>query len=139
MDPRRFRHFRFPERAGALQAAADARGLVDELGANYDRYHEVLADALERFGSRSPDPADYAGRWEDYARDCDYLMELLVAEQLLRDCAVARGDRVQRRGRLVDERGRLVSGRTGGVSCDTRKGCDPAGRKPPRAHPSIPL
>ena len=111
----RFDRYRFPDRAGEMQAQGDLQGLRDELSRRYNRYHSALAEEFERVGGR-PDPEEYRGRLADYEEACNYLTELLRVEVTLR---VLRHFRATGRrssatdtfaGRpLVDEMHRLVS------------------------------
>jgi hypothetical protein len=87
------KEYRFPEPAGGMQARGDVAQLASELGANYRAYHEHAAEALETFGGR-PDPSDYADDYPGYALACRRVMDILVAEQALRqDLNPASGSR----------------------------------------------
>lgn len=135
------RHYRFPEPAGSHQAAGNAARLLRELGDNYHRYHQALAEELERCGSIMPDPAAYPPeRFDEWAEQTAYRQELIVAESLLRDCARARkAPGVEAHHPLVDERHRLVSAHPATEDRGTRTGDQAAARwippLPPSGHP----
>jgi hypothetical protein len=133
--------YRFPEPAGSYQAAGEAARLLRELGDNYLRYHEALADEVEAIGSRLPDPRAYEGRVDDWARAAAYRQELVAAEALLRDCALARRAPGVARGRpLVDERHRLVSAHADAETRGRRRGSEATARwTPPEAPAGFPL
>ena len=108
-----FDHVRFPGRAGELQAAGATGALVRELGGNYRRYHDFLADALARAGGR-PAPEDYES-FAAYAEAWDVVQEIGWAEAVLRAC---RGYIVEGRPLsgaapveepLIDEKDRLIA------------------------------
>lgn len=132
--------YRYPEPAGSYQAAGDAAALLRELGDNYHRYHEAIAEELERCGDITPDPASYQGRFEEWAAEAAYRQELVVAESLLRDCARARkAPGIEAGHPLVDERHRLVSAHPQAETRDRRRGSAAAARwtppLPPKGHP----
>ena len=135
------RHYRFPEPAGQMQDEGRVGDLVRELGDNYDRYHEALAEEFEARGSDPPDPAAYRGRYEDYCRDGAYALELVIAESMLRDYAKARGAASVADGTpLVDERHRLFSARPTDERRTGRRGSSRAvAWSPPPPPPNMPL
>jgi hypothetical protein len=106
----KFTEYRFPGRAGELYASGDEAGFRREVARGYGAYHEALADALEDAGGR-PDPADYAGDHEGYARACNLALDIVRGEMLIRAFRGAeRGRSDPMEGRpLVDEAHRLVS------------------------------
>lgn len=135
------RYYRFPGRAGELQANADPAGLIAELGGSYAEYHERLADELETRGG-TPEPERYSGDLERYAADCNYVLDLLRAEAMLRSCRVlvagqkdvspakAWGGRP-----LVDEAHRLVSVTGDDAARAARRGSNRARAWTPPAEP----
>lgn len=75
-----------PGAAGTLQARRDVKGLVVELGANYDRYHAFLAAEFDR---RGPIPTPEAE--PDIARNLGAyasLQAIVIAELFLRAAAL---------------------------------------------------
>src|SRR4051812_19487139 len=86
--------YRFPGRAGALQAAGAASSALAELGDNYSTYHEHLAEELERLGGR-PDPKDFPNDYAGYAAAVDQIVDLVKAERVLRQARAWRVDGVR--------------------------------------------
>jgi hypothetical protein len=105
-----FRYFQFPDPAGTYQRSGDTRSFIAELAANYGRYHEALADAFEKAGSKMPDPRSYAGDPQGFADAAARVQEFLWAESMLRELAKASGSSTVDPGApIVDELHRLVS------------------------------
>src|SRR5918999_505240 len=83
--------YRFPGRAGKLQAQGATASLIAELGDNYSTYHRALRAAFESAGG-VPQPADYSD-FSAYAADFARLQEIVAAELLLRRAHATRKSR----------------------------------------------
>ncbi len=92
----KLKHVEFPGRAGELQRQGRTTALIRELGENYDRYHDYLANEVAR---RMPPPtADRFPEADDYFMAWAYLQELVMAEIIVRNARAH-----LRRGRRLDE------------------------------------
>jgi hypothetical protein len=139
----RLGRYRFPGRAGALQAYGAAAPLLAELGENYAAYHEHVADELERHGG-FPDPRRFAGDFDGYAAAMDYAVDLVRAEQLLRIAHAWREEgvepgepRASAGVPLLDERHRLVDRSDDRSKRSSRRGNPRAAAWQPPAPPRI--
>lgn len=108
------RNYQFPGEAGKLQRNGDSSGLAAEIGANYGRYHEHLAETLESLGGL-PAPDASGDDYDAYAQACNAAFAVVFAEQALRE---ARGTHLTSAGAdpgewrscpVVDELHRLVA------------------------------
>jgi hypothetical protein len=135
-------HYAFPGRAGALQAAGDAKAMLAELGDNYDSYHDQVAEAMERHGGR-PDARDFKDDLQGYADAIDYAVDLVRAEQFLRIAHAWRkegmplGKTGTRAALLVDGRHRLVHRSGDDSTRASRRGDPKLDRWSPPAPPRI--
>lgn len=112
----RIARLKLPGRAGEYQRAGMTAALVAELGDNYQRYHDWLAEQLGRF-DKLPEVDDYSDT-SRYVDDWALIHDIVRAEAMLRVCVLFRRDRrpLNRpldftRGQtpLVDSEYRLVS------------------------------
>lgn len=103
--------FELPGEAGKLRRDGKSIALVRELGDNYHRYHEFLADELARWPKR-PERENYSDG-DSFLGDWQHIHEIVKTEAFLRAC------REFRRGKrrdfgwdksvpLVDANDRLV-------------------------------
>ena len=107
MDPLAYRYLRFPDRAGELQQAGNLGQLVTELGDNYAKYHDYLAELVAQHGAR-PEPDDYDDLGS-YLAAVSFASEVLNGEAFLRTCRARRvGASDGPVSLLVDEWHRLV-------------------------------
>lgn len=82
IEPFELRHYKFSGRAGQLQRLGDDEGLRTELGANYRRYHEALAEDFEALGE-APNPVAFKD-YGSYAQAAQREHEMYLVEVLLR-------------------------------------------------------
>lgn len=80
----------FPEAAGDFQRQGMTAALVAELGDNYQRYHDWLAEHLQQF-DKVPDVDDYDDTAE-YVDDWALIHDVIRAEAMLRVCFLFRRD-----------------------------------------------
>ena len=80
----KIRRTQFPDRAGQCQQAGDLAALIEELGSNYEHYHEFLAKSLVSHGGR-PTKARFRDR-ESYVDAWAVAQDLARAEIVLRAC-----------------------------------------------------
>jgi hypothetical protein len=106
----------FPEPAGTYQRDGMTVSLVRELGDNYGRYHDFLADKLASF-DKIPEVSDYATS-EEYLEQWALIHDILRAEAALRTCRAFRlfgqplnqpPDFTHGETPIVDDQYRLVS------------------------------
>jgi hypothetical protein len=90
-------HIEFPGPAGDYQRAGKTVALIRELGDNYAEYHAFLAEKASGVTSL-PDPNEFHGDRDAYARACKRVMSLVQAEAVLRRCRAFR-----KLGRRLDE------------------------------------
>jgi hypothetical protein len=80
----------FPGAAGEFQRLGLTAALVAELGDNYKRYHDWLAEQLGRF-DKAPDVDDYSDT-SQFVEDWALIHDVIRAEAMLRVCFLFRRD-----------------------------------------------
>jgi hypothetical protein len=80
----------FPGAAGEFQRQGMTAALVAELGDNYQRYHDWLAEQLAGF-EKAPEVDDYSDTSE-FVEDWALIHDVIRAEAMLRVCLLFRRD-----------------------------------------------